>query len=205
MSIKRSPNGTYTVQFRCKDAEGRELHKFRRGFATRSEAEEWERDYKATRGQSMAMKFYDFLRIYEDDMRPRLRETTWATKRHMIDTKIKPHFGQMRMEDIRGIDIIQWQNKLMNNRRPNGEAYSPTYLRAINNQLNAIFNHASRYYGLNPNPAVKTMKIGAREAREMNFWTKEEYLEFSEAMMDKPRSFKAFPCARQEGMLSHTH
>lgn len=63
MSVKRSPNGTYTVQFRCKDAEGRGLHKFRRGFATRSEAEEWERDYKATRGQSMAMKFYDYTRM----------------------------------------------------------------------------------------------------------------------------------------------
>lgn len=192
MTVKRAPNGTYTVQFRCKDAEGRELHKFRRGFATRSKAEEWERDYKATRGQSMAMKFYDFLKIYEEDMRPRLRETTWATKQHMIDTKIKPYFGQMRMEDIRGIDIIQWQNKLINSRRSNGEAYSPTYLRTINNQLNAIFNHASRYYGLNPNPAIKTMKIGAREAREMSFWTKEEYLKFSEAMMEKPRSFIMF-------------
>ena len=192
MTVKRAPNGTYTVQFRCKDAEGRELHKFRRGFATRSKAEEWERDYKATRGQSMAMKFYDFRKIYEEDMRPRLRETTWATKQHMIDTKIKPYFGQMRMEDIRGIDIIQWQNKLINSRRSNGEAYSPTYLRTINNQLNAIFNHASRYYGLNPNPAVKTMKIGAREAREMSFWTKEEYLKFSEAMMEKPRSFIMF-------------
>lgn len=67
MTVKRAPNGTYTVQFRCKDAEGRELHKFRRGFATRSKAEEWERDYKATRGQSMAMKFYDFLKIYEEE------------------------------------------------------------------------------------------------------------------------------------------
>ena len=36
------------------------------------------------------------------------------------------------------------------------------------------------------------MKIGAREAREMSFWTKEEYLKFSEAMMDKPRSFIMF-------------
>ena len=29
-------------------------------------------------------------------------------------------------------------------------------------------------------------------SKEMDFWTKEEYLKFSEAMMDKPRSYYAF-------------
>lgn len=192
MSVKEMPNGTFTVQFRCKDAEGNDVHKFRRGFASRKEAEEWERDYKATRGQTMAMHFSDFMKIYEEDMRPRLRETTWETKSHMIKTKILPFFGRMRMEDVRSIDIVRWQNKLMDMKRPNGEPYSPTYLRTINNQVTAIFNHAARYYGLHPNPAVKTMKIGAKEAGEMSFWTKDEYLRFSEAMMDKPRSFLAF-------------
>ena len=90
MSVRRMPNGTFTVQFRCKDKEGRDVHKFKRGFASKSEAEDWENDYKATRGQSMAMKFSDFLTIYEDDMKPRIRETTWATKRHIIRTKIEP-------------------------------------------------------------------------------------------------------------------
>ena len=192
MSVKEMPNGTFTVQFRCKDAEGNDVHKFRRGFASRKEAEEWERDYKATRGQTMAMHFSDFMKIYEEDMRPRLRETTWETKSHMIKTKILPFFGRMRMEDVRSIDIVRWQNKLMDMKRPNGEPYSPTYLRTINNQVTAIFNHAARYYGLHPNPAVKTMKIGAKEAGEMSFWTKDEYLRFSEAMMDKPRSFIMF-------------
>lgn len=192
MSVREMPNGTFTVQFRCKDADGKDVHKFRRGFASREEAEAWESDYKATRGKSMAMKFSDFLLIYEDDLGSRLRETTWATKKHMIDTKVRPFFGGMRMQDIQSIDIVRWQNKLIDMRRPNGEPYSPTYLRTINNQLTAILNHASRYYGLHPNPAVRTMKIGAKEAREMSFWTKDEYLKFSEAMLDKPRSFLMF-------------
>lgn len=192
MSVKEMPNGTFTVQFRCKDAEGNDVHKFRRGFASRAEAEAWERDYKATRGKSMAMKFSDFLRIYKEDLGPRLRENTWATKEHMIETKIKPFFGGMRMEDIQSIDIVRWQNKLMDMRQASGKPYSPTYLRTINNQLTAILNHAARYYGLSPNPAVRTMKIGAKEAKDMGFWTKDEYLRFSEAMLDKPKSFLMF-------------
>lgn len=92
MSVREMPNGTFTVQFRCKDADGKDVHEFRRGFTSKEEAEVWESDYKATRGKSMAMQFSDFLLIYEDDMGSRLRETTWATKKHMIQTKIKPFF-----------------------------------------------------------------------------------------------------------------
>ena len=39
--------------------------------------------------------------------------------------------------------IIQWQNELLNARDEDGNAYSPTYLRTIQNQLSAIFNHGS--------------------------------------------------------------
>lgn len=73
-----------------------------------------------------------------------------------------------------------------------GKPYSATYLRTLNNQLTAILNHAERYYGLSPNPAMRTVKMGGKEARTMNFWTKDEYLRFSDAMMDDPRAFVIF-------------
>ena len=34
--------------------------------------------------------------------------------------------------------------------------------------------------------------MGSKKGGEMNFWTKQEYLRFSEAIMDKPLSFYAF-------------
>lgn len=47
--------------------------------------------------------------------------------------------------------------------------------------------------------------MGAEESKEMEFWTKEEYLKFSEAMMDKPISYYAFEllywCGVREGEL----
>lgn len=51
MSVREMPNGTFTVQFRCKDADGKDVHEFRRGFTSKEEAEAWESDYKATRGK----------------------------------------------------------------------------------------------------------------------------------------------------------
>ncbi len=98
----------------------------------------------------------------------------------------------MRMCDIRPVDIVRWQNSLTGSTRPDGDSFKPTYLRIINNQLNAIFNHAKRYYNLEKNPAHKVDKMGSKEAGEMQFWTKEESLRFSEAISDKPLAFYAF-------------
>ena len=47
--------------------------------------------------------------------------------------------------------------------------------------------------------------MGKKKNREMQFWTKEEYLKFAEVMMDKPLSFYAFEmlywCGIREGEL----
>lgn len=47
--------------------------------------------------------------------------------------------------------------------------------------------------------------MGKKKNREMLFWTKEEYLKFADAMMDKPISYYAFEmlywCGIREGEL----
>ena len=46
------------------------------------------------------------------------------------------------MNEITPANIREWQNILI------GKGYEPTYLKTINNQLTAIFNHAMNLYGL---------------------------------------------------------
>lgn len=96
------------------------------------------------------------------------------------------------MKDIQARDVLSWQNELLRHRDKNGKPYSETYLKNLHNQLSCIFNHAVRYYDLGVNPAAKAGSIGVKNAKEMNFWTKDEYMQFSEVMMDKPVSFYAF-------------
>jgi integrase len=83
--------------------------------------------------------------------------------------------------------------------------YSPVYLKTLHNQLSCIFNHAVKYYGLSQNPAAKVGNMGRARNREMLFWTKDEYLKFADAMMDKPMSFYAFEllywCGIRQGEL----
>lgn len=55
----------------------------------------------------------------------------------------------------------------------------------IHAQFTAIFNHALKFYNLPYNPARRAGAMGNEVPMEMDFWTKEEYLKFSEAMMEK--------------------
>ena len=100
---------------------------------------------------------------------------------------------------------MDWQNVIRGLTDAKGKPYSPTYLKTVHNQLSALFNHAVRYYGLQVNPAAKAGNMGVEERREMLFWTKEEYLKFADAMMDKPLSYYAFEmlywCGIREGEL----
>ena len=89
--------------------------------------------------------------------------------------------------------------------KSSGENYSPDYLKNVHTQLSCIFNHAIKYYGLQINPAAKAGNMGSEQPKEMLFWTKEEYLKFIDAMMDKPMLYYAFEilywCGIREGEL----
>lgn len=151
------------------------------------------------------MTFESFVSRYAEDTKTRLKENTWASKEHIIRTKLLPYFGKLKMNNITAHQIITWQNELMKHANKSGEKYSPVYLRSIHSQLSAIFNHAVKYYGLRENPCKKAGCMGKKKNREMQFWTKEEYLKFAEVMMDKPLSFYAFEmlywCGIREGEL----
>lgn len=193
MSVsKDEKRGTWLVQCWYRDWQGERHKKTKRGFATKREAQAWERDFLARCSGSLAMTFGEFVKLYEQDVRPRLKLNTWLTKEHIIETKILPYFADKRMDEVSSTDVFRWENAMTEARTTTGEPYSQTYLRTVSNQLSAILNHAVRFYGLPVNPMAKVGKIGSKRGDEMRIWTKEEYLRFSEAMMDKPVSFAAF-------------
>ncbi|MCQ2492070.1 MAG: site-specific integrase [Lachnospiraceae bacterium] len=164
----------------------------KRGFATKKEALAYEREFLAKKTKDINMGFGMFVDIYMDDLKPQIKASTFATKENIINTHIRPYFENKSLSEVTSTDVLQWQNALLGLRDGNGKGYSPTYLRTIQNQLNAIFNHAVKYYDLPKNPCIVNKKMGRAKAQEMLFWTKEEYLQFSEVMKDKPISYYAF-------------
>lgn len=179
-------------QVRITDWQGKTIHKKKRGFSTKREALEWERDFLSQNKGSVNMKFGYFVQVYLNDMGQRLKYSTIENKRYTIELKIVPYFSKMPINEIKPTDIREWQNSLTSYRDENGNGYSQTYLKAINNQITAIFNYAVKYYNLRENPCHKAGSIGKKNADEMLFWTREEFEQFIEAVKDKPMSYTLF-------------
>ena len=189
--IKNKKTGMWEVRTYYKDLNGARKQKTKRGFAKKSEALEWERNFKLKEDQSISMSFKSFVDIYLTDLEPRIKRNTFLTKKHIIETKILPYFGKRKLDDIRTSDVIQWQNEIMKLKKDNGELFSPTYLKTIHNQLSAILNHAVNMYGLKDNVARKAGTMGKEENKEIEFWTQDEFQAFLECVADKPISYYA--------------
>ena len=204
MSVHKDKNGKWLVKLRYTDWRGDAKDTTKRGFSTKREATEWERNFLLQKAADLNMTFADFAKVYRNDREPRLKESTQATKDHIITTKLIPAFGKKRLCDISASDIVQWQNELLRYHDPvTKKPYSKSYLKTVHNQLSAILNHAVRYYGLKRNEAAVAGNMGSEKDIEMDFWTKEEYLQFSEEMMDDPKAYYCFEmlywCGIREG------
>ena len=204
-AYKDKNKGTWYASFYYENWMGIKEKKMKRGFATKREALEWERNFLQQKSADLNMTFETFVHQYITDMQGRIKESTWSTKEHILYKKLVPYFGNKKMCEIQSKDVIAWQNEMLNHRDKDGKSYSPIYLKTLHNQLSAVFNHAVRHYHLSANPAAQAGNMGKAKNGEMSYWTKEEYQKFSQVIMDKPLSFYAFEilywCGIREGEL----
>ena len=166
---KEEKTNTWRAVYRYTDWNGERKQTQKRGFKTKREAQAWEREQLNKTSADLDMTFRSFVDLYTADMKTRLKENTWATKDHIIRTKLLPYFGRLKMCNITAQQIITWQNEMLNYRDKNGKAYSPTYLKTLHGQLSAILNHAVRFYGLKSNAAAQPGAWGQKSTRKCSF------------------------------------
>lgn len=130
-AYKDPTTGTWFVKFYSKDWKGDNRQVKKRGFKTKKEALEFERNFKMKEECNLDMTFGEFFKLYTEDMQSRLKRNTWLTKEHIVRTKILPYFQDMKMNEIIASDIMKWQNELIAMKDKNGEGLSPTYRKTI--------------------------------------------------------------------------
>lgn len=168
-AYKDTKQGTWYVSFRYIDWTGKKTQKLKRGFKTKKEALNYEKEFMRKTAADMKMEMGSFIEVYFEDKRKELKENSIRNKQHMMNKHIVPYFGTRKMNEITPADVIQWQNTIQE------KGYSKTYERMIQNQLNALFNHAQKIYNLKENPCKKVKRMGKSDADKLEFWTKEEY------------------------------
>ena len=183
---------SWYCKFYYTDYTGTKKQKLKRGFKLQREAKEYERNFLETQQADLTMTFENFVKLYNEDMKHRIREHTYNQKQYVINKKLLPYFGKLPISEITPAVIRKWQNELISYRDEDGKPYAETYLKVINNQLSAIMNYAVRYYGLRENPCRKAGSIGKSHADEMQFWTTDEFKKFLEKISNKPQSRAGF-------------
>lgn len=122
---KDEKRNTWYCKCNYKDWLGASKSKMKRRFATKKDAQQWKRDFLQKQSASMDMKFTSFVEVNFEDKALRLKEHSIMTKRTLFETKINPYFGEKQMNEITAVNIIKWQNALMN------QDYKQTYLRMM--------------------------------------------------------------------------
>ena len=79
---------TWRCQFYYEDWQGVRHKKNKRGFKTKAEAEEWERNFRQQQRKDLDINFENFVGIYFADVENRLRESTIKNKRYVFDLKV---------------------------------------------------------------------------------------------------------------------
>lgn len=165
--LQNKKSKTWEVRCYYKDIHGKLKQKTKRGFRNKTEARNWERDFKLQTDLDLSMPFGSFVEIYMDDLKPRLKYNTWLSKKMIIDKKILPYFERIPLNQMKSSDILKWQNELIRYRDDRGKPYAQSYLKTIHNQLNAILNYAVNMYDLNYNPAKKVRSMGSMNENEI--------------------------------------
>ena len=192
MPSYKDKNGTWYVSYFITNYKGEKQRKLKRGFKTKREAEQFLAKEKLIEHRDINMSFKDFVELYLEDKKKRIRSSTYQTKEAIIEKHIMPYFKYLKMNQIKAIDVVKWQNELLEYRDKNGKEYSPVFLKTIHNQLSAIFNYACKFYGLKTNPAREAGNVGKETNVEKDFWLEEEYLQFLKKVSNKEESYYAF-------------
>lgn len=171
-AYKDKQRGTWYASFYFTDWQGQRKLKKKRGFATRREAKTFEDEFLKQGARTCDMTFASLVELYLPDMEHRLKPTTMQNKRYIIENRVLPFFKDLPVNQITPAHVRRWQSELLSAK------LSPTYVKTINNQLAAILNYATKYYGLAVSPARLAGSVGKKQAQEMRFWTVDEFKAF---------------------------
>ena len=112
MAVYKDKNGTWYVSARYTNWKGEADRKLKRGFQTKKEATEWERNFFLENAGNLEMTFEAFYELYKKNMQDRIKLSTWKMKESVIESKILPYFKKKRMCDIKPRDVVTWQNTM---------------------------------------------------------------------------------------------
>lgn len=163
---------SWYCKFYYKDYTGARKQKCKRGFARKTDAAAYEREFLLRLSGSADVTFKMLRESYIDYKRTRVKASTLRNLEYCLTGQIAPYFDNKAIRDISPADVLAWQNGLINSGR------KETTINKINSRLVDVFNYAVKYFGLPKNPCIESIGKQKRDADSIDFWTLDEYRAF---------------------------
>jgi integrase len=173
---QRGKSWTYVVDLPPDPSTGERRQKSKGGFRTEGEAEAACAEFitKLNKGlyvEDTSMTVADYLQLYlETHVEPNYKDTSYDVEQTIIEKRIIPAIGKVKLQQLTPIAITQFYTKLR-------KEYSSEYVKNIHATLRRALRQAYRWDILPTNimDKVSTPKV---EKKEMQFWTMEECQRF---------------------------
>lgn len=153
--------------FYC-EKDGKRVKKNKRGFLTKKEALEWEREYLAKNKGDESMLFSSLVELYFDDMKLRYKPSTYNQRQATINRWILPYFKDMRLSEINITSIRKWQSFMLQ------QKLKATSKNTVNIHLKVIFDYGRKYFNLINLPVLDSTIAKILEKTEKTVITENE-------------------------------
>jgi len=174
----------WSVRFRILEG-GDEKNKRLSGFRTKKEAAagylEFMKDYELNRKAYTStsplerLKFKALVEYYLQYKKSRVKYSSYYTMVGKIEKYIVPFFKDKYIDQIKPVDIINWQEYI------NSLGFSHSYKSSLNTYLSSIYKHGDKYYDI-INVMLKVDGFRDLEPKKkMLYWTIEEFRSFISA------------------------
>lgn len=148
------------------------------GFRTKREADEFLRQQLGKLDTGGYKKYDDmtvdaFLKIWlQEHAKHNMKQSTFANRQVLIEKRIVPAIGQMKLEDIKPIHFKKFYNEL------HDAGYSSPYIHSIHSLLRSAFRHAVKWQitPVNVMENVDAPKLIVN--KELKTWTLQQAVQF---------------------------
>lgn len=162
---------------------------------------------KKVEQQKIEPTIADIIPIYIKNLQNQNKESTTYDKKHVFDIWIIPMIGTEKIKDLTKERLLLWQDELWQMRNPKTKTfYSYKYLSKIRTYLSTMLTWTEERFGYKNylNQIRKPKRIDQQNESVVNFWTKEDFTKFLQAVTDqKYRTFFSilFYTGRRKGEI----
>lgn len=164
-SFKKIDNNNWEVRFYISDYKGAKKQIKKRGFKTKSEANQFSIDYINLYEGKDNIYFTTLVDEFYKFKKDTLKYNTLKNFTYRID-RIKIYFEKLKINDITPLIIYDFLDTFKN---------TPTIYKLILNDIKGVYKFGNQYYNVNDISKNIIMNIKKREKKDINIITIEDY------------------------------